>query len=259
MAIKSINGIPVGAPATSNKITAQTSMFAAGSTTDTTSILDRDDYGYVDSAPFRTRKAPCYATHKPVKLGNGTFFGGSCAHPQVDDADVYVGLDLSMPVRPRSFPWMPGVEFVFPIRDHDVPSDPKQFKHLIAYLAGQLDAGAKVHVGCIGGHGRTGMVLAALRAHMAQDKGAIEHVRANYCHRAVESLQQVEFLVEHFGVTPAKGSDHGKFKSGGAGGAGHKFAGPGSATLFDELSPGFSKFPAQNLPVATTVHEPSDE
>lgn len=99
---------------------------------------------------------------------------------------------------------MPGVEFVFPIRDHDVPSDPEQFKHLIAYLAGQLDAGAKVHVGCIGGHGRTGMVLAARVKTMLGVRRAIQWGRKNYCPEIVETEEQVDFLVEHFKVAKAK-------------------------------------------------------
>ena len=54
---------------------------------------------------------------------------------------------------------------------------------------------------CIGGHGRTGTFFAALVAHMMPEvKDPIAYVRENYCNEAVETEEQIAFLIEHFGV-----------------------------------------------------------
>lgn len=151
-----------------------------------------------------TYVARCYESHPALSVGSGlVIYGGSCAHPVVTDADVYVGLDFSMRKTPQAYPWMPGDEFLFPITDMQAPNDPKLFAGLIDWLAVQLTANRKVHVGCIGGHGRTGTVLAAVVSVMMGRKDAIEYVRQNYCVKAVESKAQVMFLREHFGVDDA--------------------------------------------------------
>lgn len=163
--------------------------------------------------------ARCYETHPPYPVADGlVLFGSSCFTPIVKDADVYVGFDSGMKPTEKSYPWSPQTEFLYHITDMSVPKDPASFKKLVEYLATQVSAGKKVHCGCIGGHGRTGMVLAALRKHMTGDEKAISHVRANYCKKAVESAAQVEFLVKHFGVEPAEPT-----KSYSSGGAGYAF------------------------------------
>lgn len=149
----------------------------------------------------------CYHTHPAMKLP-GTdlvIYGGNCANPTVTDADIYVGLCFTMKPTARAWPWKKGVEFLFEITDMRAPSNAEEFKKLIAYLKKELDAGKKVHVGCIGGHGRTGTLFAALVAAYGEPD-AITYVRKNYCDRAVESNEQIKFLGDHFGVTPALGS-----------------------------------------------------
>lgn len=148
---------------------------------------------------------PCYFGHPPLPLKDGlVVYGGSCGHPIVKDADIYVGFDRSMDVGPMSWPWNAGESFLYPITDMSVPKDLGSFNSLIDWLAVQLAAKKKVHLGCIGGHGRTGTVMAALVKVMTGEKAAIEYVRANYCTRAVESLVQVDFLAQHFGIDRAE-------------------------------------------------------
>lgn len=156
---------------------------------------------------------PCAATHPPlpIKTSDGKTFkvyGGSCLHPYVKDADVYIGLDTGMAMTNQSYPWTPGYEVFYKITDMSVPKDPETFKQLIDWTEARVRAGDKVHIGCIGGHGRTGMVLAALYAQMTGRKNkAIQEVRAAYCDSAVESSEQVTFLQTHFGIghaSPAK-------------------------------------------------------
>jgi protein-tyrosine phosphatase len=57
-----------------------------------------------------------------------------------------------------------------------VPDKPDEFKKLVAWTRKQLEAGLKVHCGCMGGHGRTGTFLAALSSDFGE-KDAISHVR----------------------------------------------------------------------------------
>jgi hypothetical protein len=143
----------------------------------------------------------CFESHPPLPLGKGLqIYGGSCSAPLVPDADVYVGLDGSMRKTVRQYPWEPGDEFLFLIRDMNPPDDPKGFVKMIEWLAVQLIANRKVHVGCVGGHGRTGMVLSSLAKVVAGEDDAITYVREHYCKKVVESESQVAFLVKLFGI-----------------------------------------------------------
>lgn len=149
----------------------------------------------------------CYESHPALPIGDFKIYGGSCGHPIVKDADVYVGFDRSMQFFNSQYPWEEKtrevVEFLYPITDMAAPSKPKEFHQLIGWLAEQLEGGKKVHIGCIGGHGRTGTVLAALVKHMTGNADAISYVREHYCKKAVESKVQVKFLEEQFGIEPA--------------------------------------------------------
>ena len=160
----------------------------------------------------------CYEKHPELKIP-GTelvIYGGSCIWPVVKDADVYIGFDGGMHFGQRSWPWKEGHEFLFSITDYRAPSDADEFKKLVSWTVKQLQAGKKVHCGCIGGHGRTGTFLSALVAQMAPSvTDPISFVRENYCHKAVESSEQVEFLVKHFHCTPVPGAkSHSSSKGG---------------------------------------------
>lgn len=181
----------------------------------------------------------CYHSHPalPVVVGEKTYFiyGGNCHDPAVTDADIYVGLD-GYANRPKGgkgpqWPWQEGYKAVelidFPITDMQAPKSDKDFRGLIEYLCNQLQSGKKVHVGCIGGHGRTGTVLAALVAHMMGEKDAITYVRKNYCTKAVESSSQIKFLAREYGVTEVEGS-----KSGSYGGSNSKPMQGGQAAMW---------------------------
>jgi hypothetical protein len=157
----------------------------------------------------------CYEGHPPLKLP-GTelvIYGGSCIQPSVTDVDVYIGFDSGMRPTQRSWPWKKGEEFLFKITDMHAPDDAAEFKKLVGWTVKRLEAGSKVHCGCIGGHGRTGTFLAALVAHYGE-KDAIDYVRKNYCQKAVESGDQVQFLKKHFGITAAVGTKSTGPKSG---------------------------------------------
>lgn len=149
--------------------------------------------------------ARCFESHKPLPIGEYLIYGGSCSIPMVANADIYVGFDGSMKLTSKQYPWNEGEEILYRIPDMGVPPDPEDFKRFIDWLAVQLTALKLVHIGCIGGHGRTGTVLAALVKHMTGEVDAITYVRNNYCVKAVESATQVKFLNKYFGIKEVKG------------------------------------------------------
>lgn len=166
-----------------------------------------DDWDVPFSKGSKGSYQRCYETHKPLPLSDGLMiWGGSCSYPVIEDADIYVGFDLGIKKSPKAYPWEQGESFLYYIQDMDVPKDVPSFLKLVDWIIVQLIAQKKVHLGCIGGHGRTGLVLSAIVAKMMGKKDAIQYVRDNYCHKAVETRQQVQFLVEHFGVDSVKGS-----------------------------------------------------
>lgn len=152
----------------------------------------------------------CYVTHPALIVGETKIYGGSCSSPIIKDADVYVGFDSSMTRTFRQYPWEQGTEFLYRITDMAAPDDIESFKKLIDFLMYALADGKKVHCGCIGGHGRTGTVFAALVAAATGEKDAITYVRKHYCKKAVESASQVAFLHKHFGIKEVKGYKSGK-------------------------------------------------
>ena len=154
----------------------------------------------------KTSGKNCYDTHPPLAIGDTglVVYGGSCSHPVVKDADVYIGFDWSMTFTDRHYPWTPGHEILYKISDMRAPEEAKHFTKLVSWTAEQLHAGGKVHCGCIGGHGRTGLFLSALVKHMTGIEDAIGYVRKGYCSKAVESSEQIAFLGKHFGILPAK-------------------------------------------------------
>lgn len=155
----------------------------------------------------------CHASHPELSIGGGTLVGASCNYPRAG-YDVYVGFDWGMRIPAPPAPWNPGTEAAAPaaihakfeITDHSVPKDKAEFDRMLAWLTDQLAAGKRVHIGCIGGHGRTGLVMAALAKTILGKEDAIEWVRERHCKKAVESTSQVDWLHQHYGIKKAKGS-----------------------------------------------------
>lgn len=149
----------------------------------------------------------CYESHPPLPLPGGKqIWGGNCGTPAYAEAQDYIALDSHMRRSSRSYPWMSGNSFYFPIPDMGVPESATQFHRLVEWIIARIEKGKRVHVGCIGGHGRTGMVLSAVYAKMSGDQNAIQYVRENYCKKAVESEAQVKWLMKECGVSSAPAS-----------------------------------------------------
>ncbi|MEK0324908.1 MAG: hypothetical protein QQN63_04310 [Nitrosopumilus sp.] len=152
----------------------------------------------------------CHVNHPVLDIGGGTVLGASCLNPE-EGYDIYVGLDFSMTFQHSLYPWSEDdqpktVEFLFKITDFTAPDDVLNFKCMISWMAAELKKGKSIHVGCVGGHGRTGLVLAALVKYVDGTKDAITWIRKNYCDSAVESSEQIEFLNKHYGIKKVQGS-----------------------------------------------------
>lgn len=143
----------------------------------------------------------CFESHTALEVGAYKIYGGSCHTPAVK-ADLYLALDHTS--LGDSQPWDVGpLRVSYRIQDQQAPKNTEKFKEMLRWICNQLQKGKKLHVGCIGGHGRTGLVLSALVATLTKNENPILYVRKNYCSKAVESEEQVDFLVKHFGVPPA--------------------------------------------------------
>ena len=81
------------------------------------------------------------------------------------------------------------------IPDYDIPSNKKSFKAQLSKVVKTLEAGGTVFVHCLGGHGRTGTALAAIKKSLdklsAKDALAFAEKECN----GPESEAQVNFII----------------------------------------------------------------
>lgn len=145
----------------------------------------------------------CWEGHKPLEIScrepGLMVFGGSCAHVP-KGIDIQVGLDSIMSPLLHQSPWNDKHIISHLIPNMGVPSNKKEFKAMIRWLSFKILEGKKVHVGCIGGHGRSGLVLASLVQSIAGRDDAIDYVRLNYCRKAIENRKQEQWLMYHLGM-----------------------------------------------------------
>lgn len=165
---------------------------------------------------FNPKQPPlkCTSLHPPlaIKVKNKTvhIHASSCLRPNKKDAQIFISLDGGAPVFEWEKPWVHNtlkqqhVRYFVP--DMSVPEDPQEFDLLLNYTIDLLEKGTSVHVGCLAGHGRTGLFLAALVEKTMGEElqknhlSAIDYVRDNYCAKAVETLAQVFYLNVYYGV-----------------------------------------------------------
>jgi hypothetical protein len=92
--------------------------------------------------------------------------------------------------------WWPSVSLDWP--DFGVPSDAVVADTEIRAAFSRAQLGQRVEVACVGGHGRTGTVLACMAVLAGVPAAeAVEWVRAQYCGRAVQEPAQ-QYWVERW-------------------------------------------------------------
>lgn len=79
-----------------------------------------------------------------------------------------------------------------PILDFNIP-DRKTAEYIVEQAVQRIVKGEPLYVGCLGGLGRTGLFLALLAKAFGVEK-PIGYVRAWYSPRAIETLDQEEFV-----------------------------------------------------------------
>lgn len=150
----------------------------------------------------------CHVSHPLLTFeGVGEIQGASCYTPR-DGFDIYIRLCLGARMPDQIVPWGPQ-HLRYAIVDQQAPKNKEEFDRLIDWTIEQMKAGKRVHVGCIGGHGRTGLFLSVLTYKITGNEDSTAWVRENYCKKAVESHTQVEWLFKHYGikrVTPKHGA-----------------------------------------------------
>jgi hypothetical protein len=146
---------------------------------------------------FKTSTTPtvyiekCRHYHKPIKIVKGpTIYCSSRREHKVDVPDFGLYADYS---------WRPlcRAEFInWP--DMREPANEQLAADAIIDAYNRAVDGQRVEIGCIGGHGRTGTILACMAtiAGMTPVK-AISFVRKKYCDEAIESEQQ-EWYIKWF-------------------------------------------------------------
>ena len=158
-------------------------------------------------------KRGCTDKHPPLSFevdGKiGTIYGAGCAYP-IAEADLFISLDEHAPVFAFEQPWYDNTlnqqHIRYFIKDFSVPDDSSEFDACVDIAIDALSEGKTVHVGCLSGHGRTGMFLSTVVQKMIGEElklegiSAIDYVRDNYCAKVVETLEQVMFLHSNFDI-----------------------------------------------------------
>lgn len=72
--------------------------------------------------------------------------------------------------------------------------------YLVGFVSKHLYAGKQIDIGCHGGHGRTGTLLACLLVKFENltPEQAIKEVRTRYCKEAIESKSQEKTIQEYY-------------------------------------------------------------
>ena len=84
---------------------------------------------------------------------------------------------------------------IFPCPDRGAPRSPGRFAVALKWLLETAKDGNRIEIGCTGGHGRTGLVLAGLLILQGVEaETAIGTVQGSYCSLAIETMEQQRFL-----------------------------------------------------------------
>lgn len=179
-------------------------------------ILDKEktttNFGhYESSCPSHLEKIPVLNGHMIV---GGSRFKEAKIHP---DADVCLFLDTSWerfanPIVQNITPGDNGIEIpIFQsttkapiafIKWPDMGTPGAAIFPYAEWIASLLKDGKNVQTGCIGGHGRTGTLLAVVLLAAGVEEyayDAIRFVRKKYCEFAIESISQEQFIYAYSG------------------------------------------------------------
>jgi hypothetical protein len=141
----------------------------------------------------------CQHTEDPVTFPDGTrvLASGWLARARGEPTP-----DFGLYLDPSWQPHWPAVMLEWP--DFGVPSDWDAADAAITQAFLRARSGQRVEVACVGGHGRTGTVLACMAVLAGVPPSeAVEWVRSTYCRRAVQEPAQ-QYWIERWAERSAQ-------------------------------------------------------
>jgi hypothetical protein len=125
-----------------------------------------------------------------VVFPDGTTVRASSIFERDEDGS---GRDFGLYMDPRWNPSWPAEVIDWP--DFGVPADRRRAAAQIRSAFSRAKSGQSVEVGCVGGLGRTGTVLACMAVLAGvSSRDAVAWVRKNYRPRAIETLDQENWI-----------------------------------------------------------------
>ena len=108
-----------------------------------------------------------------------------------------VWMNLSMAINDDGPHWLGNLSYQTPTIFLDWPDmgvlEIEDLKPVVEYLASKIHMG--IEIGCMGGHGRTGTLMALIMVQLGCKPGkAIKTIRKDYCHRAIETQKQEDLI-----------------------------------------------------------------
>ena len=108
-----------------------------------------------------------------------------------------VWMNLSMAINDDGPHWLGNLSYQTPTIFLDWPDmgvlEIEDLKPVVEYLASKIHMG--IEIGCMGGHGRTGTLMALIMVHLGCKPGKdIKTIRKDYCHRAIETQKQEDLI-----------------------------------------------------------------
>jgi hypothetical protein len=169
-------------------------------------------YPYLDTPAKYASKHKCVHNQTKVKLGNYEIWCSEYPDKQTVREDPDVGIYLANVWMKLSPIWSTGTKRGLSFGLNDYPAvfvnwtdmDVPKFDvlcNVVNYAVQQIYAGKKVEIGCYGGHGRTGTLLACIMIKILGISGneAIDKVHKDYCQHAIETSKQ-EAIIREYGM-----------------------------------------------------------
>lgn len=146
-----------------------------------------------------------FSLNKGLKIGAVAY--RDCKY--LDDKEVDIGVYLYdswaggiMTSPGLSVPWANTLmtqQVLLDWPDFSTPNDLIPMVEVVDWMLGQISEGKKMETACMGGHGRTGTMLALLLcAQGVYPATAIDRVRKQYCEEAIENSKQIDYIADFY-------------------------------------------------------------
>ena len=192
-----------------------------------TNLTTYDDYYNYSGYNFYQSYRNCNHFHDPIKVGKYTMYASASTDAPTglwtpaQRPDLFIGLSstwesllTTINTNVPEFTMPPTVPYaILSWADQDAcPDNILQF--VVPKLINRIQNGQAIEVGCMGGHGRTGTLLAILLGKIEKLKPlkAITELRKRYCDSAVESMRQIEQVYVALGSTVKEANKHFEIK-----------------------------------------------